>query len=133
MNVISYSLFFDCPHYLYRFYVDGIDYNKRMAELIFKGWTFNVESPTDRPRCESMLWRLKPCWMEGVERVICRDLDSLLTYRDFKSVERWIESGKSAHGMNDNPAHGGLPLMGGMLGFKADVLRNNFATFEDLI
>lgn len=147
MNVISYSLFKDCPEYLYNFYEDGMFYNYRMAKLLFPEWQFMIHhswttSPAmpfsfrqtaPAPRCESMLWRLKPIWMEGVERVICRDLDSLLTYRDMKSVERWIASGKSAHGMNDNPAHGGLPLMGGMCGFKSEAIKKHFPTWESLI
>ena len=133
MNVISYTLFKDCPDWLYKFYEQGCDYNKRMASLIFTDWKVNIQWIEGKPRCESMLWRLKPCYMEGVERVICRDLDSLLTYRDYMSVQRWIESGKGVHGMNDNPAHGGLPLMGGMMGIKSSVLKQYFPTFESLI
>lgn len=133
MRVISFSLFEDCPLWLLKFYVDGVGYNRRMAKLLFKDWDVFVTTPQNQPRCESMLWRLKPCYLHGVERVICRDLDSLLTYRDFKSVERWIESGKGVHGMNDNPAHGGLPLMGGMMGIKSETLKKHFPTFESLI
>lgn len=81
--------------------------------------------------CEAMLWRLMPLWEEDVTHVICRDLDAITTYRETKSVERWIESGKTTHGMNDNQAHGGLPLMGGMCGFKKKAIQ--YPSFEYLI
>jgi hypothetical protein len=154
MNVISFSFFRDCPEWLFPFYLKGVEYNIRMAKILFPGWEVVTHTNSrvwmeygeylngkgsmiiqhsDDSRCQSMLWRLKPLYMEGVERVICRDLDAVLTYRDFKSVERWIASGKIAHGMNDNQAHGGMPLMGGMCGFKAREFKELFPSWEELV
>jgi len=64
-----------------------------------------------------MLWRLLPIW-EDTDYVFCRDLDSILTPRQLQCSKEFINSGKIAHGINDNDAHD-LPLMGGMCGFKS--------------
>ena len=154
MNVISYSLFNDDPKY-FNFYLRGLYFNLRMAKLLYKDWEVRVAMPmsllynsvcelqslfnlsvflpdvTNR-RCENMLWRMQPCFMDGVDYVICRDLDSVHTWREAKEVEKWIASGKNAHGINDNPAHS-IPIMGGMCGFKAAVIREKFDSWDNLI
>lgn len=163
MKVISYSIFKDCPDWLFGFYLRGLYFNMRMNRLIYPGWytfiyyeDFEIIRPLimeqnlfrlsfivaigknkNNSRCESMLWRLKPIWAEchlgKCEYLICRDTDAITTYRESLSVKRWIESGKDAHGMNDSPAHGGLHLMGGMCGFKADAIRSKYNSWESLI
>jgi hypothetical protein len=155
MNVISYSLFKGHESDIFRFYLMGVNYNIRMSKLIYPDWRLIIHVSPDvmdkhssfcdmyeeyiQPmdynpqRCEGMLWRLKPIYNDGVDRVICRDLDSLVTYRESMSVGRWISSGKVAHGMNDNPAHGGMPLMGGMCGFKANEFRRLYPRWDDLV
>jgi len=64
-----------------------------------------------------MLWRLIPAW-EDNDYVFCRDLDSILTPRQAKFVQHFIESNMIVHGINDNNAHT-IPLMGGMIGVKS--------------
>jgi hypothetical protein len=64
-----------------------------------------------------MLWRLLPAW-EDNEYVFCRDLDSILTPRQAKFVQNFIDSDRVVHGINDNNAHT-IPLMGGMIGVKS--------------
>lgn len=159
MKVISYSIFKDCPDHLFNYYQRGLYFNLRMNRLLYPDWVNYIHcadynhiefllpeddnelfssfifnwSYTYKSRCESMLWRMHPAWSQSVTHFICRDSDAITTYREMKSVMRWIESGKDAHGMNDSPAHGGLHIMGGMCGFKAEVIRNHFPTFESLI
>lgn len=162
MKVISYSIFKDCPDWLFVFYLRGLYFNMRMNRLIYPGWHMdiccgkssisvfdilpkkNIGSWIEnsicinlmddkKSRCESMLWRLTPIWDSDCEYLICRDADAITTYREALSVKRWIESGKDAHGMNDSPAHGGLHLMGGMCGFKAEAIRKHFPTWKSLI
>lgn len=158
MKAISYSLFKDCEDWEFGYYLRGLYFNLRMNRLIYPEWvTFiHVEQKIYEedehymadlvelfqckiitfnkcPRCEAMLMRLNVAFNEQVSYILCRDLDSITTYRESKSVERWLLSNNNAHGMNDNPAHGGMALMGGMCGFKADVIRKLFDSFHYLI
>lgn len=73
--------------------------------------------------CEAMLWRLKPIFhtnQDGswkFDHVICRDLDSLCTYREAQAVQQWINDDTSVHAMTDSVSHD-VALMGGMVGFN---------------
>lgn len=67
--------------------------------------------------CEAMLWRLKPLFHGGYTHVLCRDLDSLSTYRERQAVDYWIaQVTKAAHAITDSVSHD-LPMLGGMIGF----------------
>ena len=81
-----------------------------------------------------MLWRLLAAWETENEYVFCRDLDSILTPRQAKFVQSFIESGNSVHGINDNNSHT-IPLMGGMIGVKCSAFINliGYNTFSDMI
>lgn len=153
-HVISYSLFNDCRWpFEFGFYLRGIYLNARMNALIYPEWEtwLFVSSPvykkyedfltslpisfihitSESPRCEAMLHRMLPAFHAGVDHLICRDSDAITTYREACSVHRWLKSGKSAHMILDNPAHGGM--MGGMVGFKTEKIRQRFSSFESLI
>jgi len=74
--------------------------------------------------CEAMLWRLKPLYKNGYTHVLCRDLDSLSTYRERQAVDYWIaQETKAAHAITDSVSHD-LPMLGGMIGF----IREHFTT-----
>ena len=62
-----------------------------------------------------MLWRLLPIFEYNVERIICRDTDSPLTYREAQMVKEWENSPKVVHAITDSVSHN-IPLMGGMIG-----------------
>lgn len=81
-----------------------------------------------------MLWRLLPAWDSENEYVFCRDLDSILTPRQAKYVQRFINSGCVIHGINDNNSHT-IPLMGGMIGVRCKSFVNaiNFPSFSSMI
>lgn len=148
MKYISYALFNDCKPYEWNYYLRGLYFNVRMNRLIYPNWrthvsvhidvwnkyseyiqelqklvTFDV-SIIDEPveRCKAMLWRLDVLYTKPhVEAVICRDLDAITTYRESLAVNSWINSGRIAHGINDNTAHS-IALMGGMCGFTRGLL-----------
>lgn len=78
--------------------------------------------PDNEPLCKAMLWRLKtvfaydhPEWR--YTHVICRDLDSISTYREVEMVNEWIEEDKAVHCITDSISHT-IPMMGGMVGFR---------------
>lgn len=81
-----------------------------------------------------MLWRLSPAWEEENDYVFCRDLDSILTPRQTKLVQHFINSGLSVHGINDNNSHD-IPLMGGMIGVKCSSFTKliGFSSFSNMI
>lgn len=80
--------------------------------------------PDDEPLCMAMLWRLKtvfsyvhPHWIYS--HVLCRDIDSISTYREAQAVQQWIDEEKTAHCITDSISHN-IHMMGGMCGFKPD-------------
>lgn len=85
------------------------------------------------PLCKAMLWRLKtvfdydhPDWR--YTHVICRDLDSIATYREAQMVTEWIKEDRAIHCITDSVSHT-IPMMGGMVGFRPgyvnDILKLN--------
>lgn len=74
--------------------------------------------------CGSMVWRMAPIWDSSVSVVLCRDVDSLSTPRERKAVDRWIASSSPIHGIHDSISHRGAMLMGGMIGFKTEAVRD---------
>ncbi len=149
MKIISFSLFNhpSAQPFERMAYIRGFFWNCRMARLIYPEWIVSLEIDIDLynefkdlfewlrwsnsvrvnvngrafPLCESMLWRMKPCFETDVSHVICRDADALLTYREAQRVQQWLEGGKGVHSILDNPAHSGL--MGGMVGFDSAKLK----------
>lgn len=76
----------------------------------------------EAPLCKSMLWRLAtvfdydhPEWR--YTHVLCRDLDSIATYRESQMVAEWIREDKAIHCITDSISHT-IPMMGGMIGFR---------------
>ena len=67
------------------------------------------------PGYMGMFWRMLPFLWEGVERVIVRDADSILTSRELEAVRQWERSRYPFHIMRDHPAHTSA-VMGGMFG-----------------
>jgi hypothetical protein len=90
--------------------------------------------------CTMMLYRLCPIFFNNVDgcimydRVLCRDTDSLLSYRERQAVEYWMRGPKMAHAMTDSVSHN-IPLMGGMIGFCSGPFRERMGvrSFDDLM
>lgn len=90
--------------------------------------------PDDEPLCVGMLWRLKtvfhyvhPEWTYS--HVLCRDTDSISTYREAQAVQQWIDEGKAAHCITDSISHT-IPMMGGMIGFRPSELSSRLGLHE---
>lgn len=136
--------------------------NLRMARLIFPGWdiVLYVDEKTyqgfpdlwakvpntkvfvlpEEPLCKMMLWRMRPIfdWDSTNDtwkysHVLCRDLDSPLTYRDAQAVQYWINKDKAMHAITDSVSHN-LPLLGGMIGARPKYFTERVAqTFDSMI
>lgn len=107
--------------------IDGQSYSayRKMYDwLQNKGHIVINIQPDDDPLCMAMLWRLKtvfsyvhPHWIYS--HVLCRDIDSIATYREAQAVQQWIDEGKTAHCITDSISHN-IHMMGGMCGFRPD-------------
>lgn len=85
--------------------------------------------------CEAMLWRMKPIFMDDVTHLLCRDLDSLATYRERQAVQYWVDAKtKVMHAITDSVSHD-LPLLGGMIGIQPGHFRDRLKLygFRDLM
>lgn len=154
MKVISYSIFrAPCEKFEFMAYMRGLYFNARMNRLIYPDWetwihveesvynehaTYFQRMPIHRieflpsaPLCESMLWRMRPLFVDGVTHVLCRDADAITTYREAQLVNTWMFSADAVHAILDNPSHDGL--MGGMIGVKPNFIKNYFGTWEGMI
>ena len=105
-----------------------------------------IEVNPSAPLCLAMLWRLKPIftrnWDETYQgftewtytHVICRDLDSLPTYKEAQAVKVWIDNDTSVHAITDSDSHS-IPMMGGMVGFRPHYITERIGcqTFKDMM
>ena len=97
-------------------------------------------NPKNTPLCMAMLWRLKPVFEVDTDakpeysHVICRDIDSVCTVREYEMVKQWIEEDKTIHCITDSVSHT-IPMMGGMVGFnpKYFKMRMEVNTFDELL
>lgn len=159
MKVISYSLFGDPSSFEFPFYLRGVYFNARMNHILypeFINWIFvsrnildyhgellndllefgNVDLTSIRDhkqRCQSMLWRMHPIFYNNVTHILCRDLDSVSTYREAMCVYDWLHSPYEFHAINDNAAHSGL--MGGLVGFNCAKFREltGYKSFDQMV
>jgi hypothetical protein len=109
------------------------NYGRTLNVLHDRGLVRLIQMPVreGQGKCEKMLWRLAGAWDPDVEYVFSRDLDALPTWREREATEEFIASGLDASTIEDNPMHCGM--MGGLCGFRADVLRRSFSSFGDFI
>ncbi|CAM2723838.1 unnamed protein product [Rotaria socialis] len=78
------------------------------------------------------IWRFIPAGDPFVDIMMSRDLDSALTRRERAAVDAWLASNKSFHAMRDHPMHG-VPMLGGMWGFRPSLDRNMSRLIHDKI
>jgi hypothetical protein len=112
--------------------IDSNTYNSPYKPIfdwhVSKGWLKLNICPDNEPLCKAMLWRLKtvfsyvhPNW--EYTHVICRDLDSISTYRESQMVEQWVREDKTIHCITDSVSHT-IPMMGGLVGFRPGYLND---------
>jgi hypothetical protein len=114
------------PNWITVLNLDHATYNSPYKPIfdwhVSKGYAKISLQDSGAPLCKSMLWRLKtvfdydhPNWR--YTHVICRDLDSIATYREAQMVQQWVEEDKAIHCITDSISHT-IPMMGGMVGFR---------------
>lgn len=111
-------------------YGDLLKHHAREGKIML-AWDYRAEL------CKMMLWRLRPLFPEGgllFDRVIMRDTDSLLCWKERQAVEYWVNRGRIVHAITDSVSHN-IPLMGGMIGFMAKQFRQHMQakTWQELL
>lgn len=144
---ISFALFRGSETKVFNYYLRGIYFNARMIKLLLPDYRmvlniskeisdhwesmhyissvskeFDIELviKDDSDRCGSMLWRFETLYSENVERVLCRDLDSIITQREVDCIRQWEDSDSVCLAIQDNTAHSML-LMGGLCAFRSKI------------
>lgn len=161
-KIISYSLFKVKNvkrenEFEFFFYFRGIVFNSIVNSLVYPNYTTHIELDAEtfsaydnifyglkesygitfnvneqQPLCRSMLWRLKKIFDEDAEIVLCRDADALTSYREAQAVQEWEGMDKLILSIQDSNSHT-LPLMGGLVGFKAKQFREKYGSWDDLL
>jgi len=119
--------------------IDDVTYNSPYKKIFQwhekKGFIrFNI-CPDNEKLCKAMLWRLKTVFeMDGsnwkYSHIICRDLDSISTYREAQMVQEWINEDKALHCITDSISHT-IPLMGGLVGFRPGYVNDIMRITDD--
>ena len=131
------------PNWITHIILDEQTYNSEYKELFDyhkDAGYINISVVPQEELCKMMLFRLIPCFLqeeEGIQkydRVLCRDSDSISTYREAQAVEYWMSTGRITHAITDSVSHN-IPLMGGMIGFQTNQFRKEMGcrTFERLM
>lgn len=131
------------PGYTTILMVDSVTLNSQYSDIIrwheSRGYLQVEECPNGEPLCRAMLWRLKPVFKmkSGVwawDHVICRDLDSIATFREAQMVQEWVNEDKTIHCITDSVSHN-IPMMGGMIGIRPAHLssRTGIGTWDQLM
>lgn len=144
----------------FKTYLRGVMINFRMNSIIYPEWrmfliigeeTYNSiykkyfdymvmnfgmiikVMPEDSPLCTKMLWRLLPLYEDKVEKLLCRDLDSIATYREAQAVKQWESEEKILHCITDSISHN-IPMLGGMIGFdvRLFILKSDFRSWAHI-
>jgi hypothetical protein len=143
-------------------YLLGVYFNARMNRLLYPHWQTVVfvdyrvkkqhrayfadleklgsnlavvATDSHRPLWELVLSRVRPLFDASTTHVLCRDLDSITTYREAQAVDEWIDSGLACHAIADNVYHT-APLMAGMCAFDVTQCRQlleEYESFEHLV
>lgn len=107
--------------------------------MLNQDFKINLQLMPKAELCTMMLYRLYPMFLISnndlkYDRVLCRDTDSLLSYRERQAVEYWQRGPKMAHSICDSVSHS-IPIMGGMCGFMIGPFRDRMGvkSFDELL
>lgn len=138
-NIISFSLWGSHPKY-----IDNAIRNAVQIGEIFPEWRarFYCEESSVPPwtvyelsnlgadvvlmkkqslAFEALFWRFLPVNDSSLDRVLVRDVDSVVTYRERLAVLEWLDSDRHFHLMRDSSTHTDL-VLAGLWGAVAGIL-----------
>lgn len=100
------------PDWTCRFYIDESVPSGIVKRLQAGGGEICRVSPQQKQRLPGPMWRFLAYDSPGVQRVIFRDADSVISGREQTAVEAWVASNKRFHLMRDSSTHTELILAG---------------------
>lgn len=100
------------PDWTCCFFVDASVPAEVLARLRAHGARVIEMDPDEARRLPGPMWRFLALDLPGVQRVICRDADSLINAREAAAVHAWVASGRRFHVMRDAATHTELMLAG---------------------
>lgn len=110
------------PDWICRFYIDETvpqsviqRLKAQNAEVVF--------ADDEMKKMPATMWRFLALDDESVSSVIFRDADSVISQREAKAVNAWLNSGKPFHTLRDHGAHTEL-VLAGMWGAHCGYLPN---------
>lgn len=135
-NAIAYSLYGASSHYC-----ETAVLNAQLCTEIYPGWhcRFYVDNSVPQRIRQRLLangaqvidvadsgvvgtmWRMMAADDVGLDFVLFRDADSLLSAREARAVQAWLDSGRWFHVMRDNGTHTEL-ILAGMWGLARGAL-----------
>lgn len=138
-KVISFSLWGDNPKY-----TNGAIQNAALAMEIYPGWicryyhdlsvpklvidqlkSFSNVELIEMSKPEQIwmgsFWRFYALGDSSVDITICRDVDSMLTYREKSAVDQFIKSELPFHIIRDYPLHRS-PMLAGLFGYRGTIV-----------
>ena len=148
LNLIAFSLFGQLPKYC-----EVAILNAERRQAIYPDWTcrFYVDDTVPAPVLERLkkfgaevvpvdpdmrswpgpMWRFAAYDSPGLQRVIFRDADSVISEREARCVRAWVESPHGFHQMRDYATHTELLLAGlwGCVGGSLPPMRDMIARF----
>jgi hypothetical protein len=80
-----------------------------------------VEGPENHT---SMYWRFLAFTEKNYDRIVIKDADARLTYRDALAHDEWVKSGLDFHIVKDHPTGHSEPIIGCHFGAKVGVLED---------
>lgn len=142
-------------------YLRGLWVNARVNRVLYPGWDIAVHTEryiyeafqpvldwlssrgiiytsfpphTNVPLCKKMLWRMYPAFDSNYTHVLCRDTDSVGTFRERQAVQEWVNEDKTIHCITDSVSHN-IPMMGGMIGIRPQhfTMRMRINSWDELM
>lgn len=120
------------PNWQIALNIDEASYNSPYRKVFdwhqSKGFIRVKLFPNGDKLCKAMLRRVEtvfsythPDW--DYTHVICRDLDSIPTFREAQMVQEWVDEDKAAHAITDSVSHT-IPFLGGLVGFRPGYVKD---------
>jgi hypothetical protein len=127
VNLRAYSLIYN--DWTIRLYIDSMSFNayEKYFSLLSEKGIVDIVVKKQEELCRSMLWRIEP--INEFDVIICRDIDSLPTFKELACVVEWLSSDCMAHAISDSVSHT-INLMGGMVGFRKNAFTLTNAGFQ---
>lgn len=110
------------PFWTCRFYIDETVPQSIIDRLKHEGAEIILVNEEEK-QLPGPMWRFLALTDKTAHRVLLRDADSVITVREAKAVNEWIESDKYFHGMRDAGTHTEL-ILAGMWGGIPQALPN---------